>query len=723
MVIEGTTYVLDAMVPSGTGRRDEVDDFQFKDIRIGRATIFTTAEILHLYDKGSVRLLSPTERLSDRCPRRESASPDDPKGDARAEMAIAKGYRRLRYLKAYDSAPVPLSTARLSNFIASVAEEIGDAKPPSPGSVRRWITKRGALGVRRLGEMVGRNPSGAQGSRLQPRVQEILGEVAERYYESIRVQVRDVWVIVTHRVNDENAARGIGDELLRRPAESTVWRWLKTNLNFERAKRRWGVQEATRRFGVVQGSMVADALLDIAIIDHTILDCWVIDDVTQQPIGRPRLTVILDSCSRMVLGFDVSWANAGLDAAFAALRHAVRPKKYVQSRYPQITHDWLAYGQPRTLVVDQGLEFMGTTFEDTCLNLGISLEPAPARTPEYKGQIERFFGSMNKGLLHKLPGSVPLKPHQLREFGIDPSKTAVLFLSDLIEIIHLWIVTVYSREVHSEIGKAPAKAWADRAATDVIELCPNLEELDQACARTKTVRLTREGIRMHRNLIYRCNELAALREDIAKSAPSRSQSKQGSVSVKVTYHADDVSRIYVWNPRTNTSVEVPCVMAEYTRGLSEHLHHRILEFTDKANREFQTEAEMCANRTAVYRLMDEICETRVVDRKRLQRVREPERRAQQDLVRLDAINGQGGTVASKVVQVDIDPIRNRDPQAPREKHPLLRSASRKRKTGIEKNPANRVTAVTETSRIPAPGSDDFDWALAIERRRQKRDGE
>ncbi|MNS71627.1 hypothetical protein D3C72_1050020 [compost metagenome] len=165
-------------------------------------------------------------------------------------------------------------------------------------------------------------------------------------------------------------------------------------------------------------------------------------------------------------------------------------------------------------------------------------------------------------------------------------------------------------------------------------------------------------------------------------------------------------------------------MAEYTRSLSEHLHRRILEFTDKANRAFQTEAEMCANRTAVYRLMHEICETRVVDRKRLQRVREPERRAQQDLVRLDAINGQGGTVASKVVQVDIDPIRNRDPRAPREKRPLLRSASRKRKTAIEKtSPPNRVTAVTETSRIPAPGSDDFDWGVAIERRRQKRDGE
>src|SRR5690606_10206131 len=121
-------------------------------------------------------------------------------------------------------------------------------------------------------------------------------------------------------------------------------------------------------------------------------------------------------------------------------------KTYLKERYPEIEHEWLAYGQPREILVDQGLEFVGTSFEDICADLGMSIRIAPVRTPEYKGQIERFLGTMNRQACHPLHGSVPGKPQALQSLGIDPEKDAIFFLSELKALIHKWVVDVYARE-------------------------------------------------------------------------------------------------------------------------------------------------------------------------------------------------------------------------------------------------------------------------------------
>ena len=120
-------------------------------------------------------------------------------------------------------------------------------------------------------------------------------------------------------------------------------------MNFERARRRYGAKEAARRFKSIKGSLQADRLLDLAIMDHTDVDCWVIDDVTHQPIGRPRITFLIDSCSRYPLGFHIGWKSAGLEAALACLRHALPKKVNLKAKYPEIEHEWLAYGHDRAI--------------------------------------------------------------------------------------------------------------------------------------------------------------------------------------------------------------------------------------------------------------------------------------------------------------------------------------------------------------------------------------
>lgn len=462
--------------------------------------------------------------------------------------------------------------------------------------------------------------------------------------------------------------------------------------------------------------MKANALLDIAIVDHTDLDCFIVDEVTGQPIGSPRLTVIIDSCSRMILGYSVGWKSASVEAVMAALRHAVKPKTYVAECYPAIKHAWVAYGQPRTIVVDQGLEFMGTTFEDVCATLGINIEVAPVRTPQYKGQVERIFETLNKQLVHSCPGSRFAKVDVLRKLGVDPQDTAVLTLDRLNYILHQWVVDRYSRGVHRTLGMAPQRAWEQQCKTDVIELCPDPQQLDRSCTIPKDVRLTKEGIRLH-NLYYRSSLLEAIRRDAAAHTPKSKRSRDGAVHIRIRWDPTDIGQIFVMNPATKTLVPIPCVNEQYARNLNVHLHHRLEEIRAAENREYQSEAEMVAARIATLDLLNELEPVKVSDRKRLQRLRDPERRAQRDMVAIHTVDGTDAAaqvVATTHLPLQVPVAVNRDKDAPRESRPLLarkRRSPRAAKTEIEELEAQSVEPDrSHTTR-------GYDFAAAVQRHR------
>lgn len=651
VVIEGRVYLLDAMVPNGEVRALGDDEFQFRDPRTNRVLNLTSLEFLERYAAGEVRLLSPTERVSDRLPQQTGLGDEE---DLGAGRAIKKARRRLAYLQAYDRAPVARSTKSLKEFIDEEAHRQGDSSPPSPGSLRRWIVQRGIPDHRRLHEMVGRQHRGSRGTRLTPEVERMLEEEAERYWSDIAVAPSEVRHRIAHRVREENER--LGHAALSCPALSTICHRLRQLVTFERACRRWGHREAGRQFGMIRGSMHAEAILDLAIMDHTILDCWVIDDKSGQPIGRPTLTILLDSCSRYPLGFHVGWEGASLASVMACIRHAVRPKTYMKEVYPDL-QPWLAYGQPRTILVDQGVEFMGSTFEDACATLGIAIEVAPVRTPEFKGQIERFFGTANRGLFHKLPGGVPFKPVAMRELGVDPEKTAVLTLSELDGLIHRWVVDIYANTKNRMLGAAPAQIWRERSKTDTIELARDLSVLDQACAHVTIRKLTKEGVGLH-NLYYRSEGLKELRLRLHQES-NRANRKSASMQVKVSYDPADLQRIFVWDSTQREFIEARCTKPDYARGLALNVHKMVREWASRADREFETEADMTAARAAFYECIDEIRPSRVLDRKRVQRVRHPERVARGDVVVRRLVPSADEVGHAGENEVRIDTVRNR----------------------------------------------------------------
>lgn len=114
------------------------------------------------------------------------------------------------------------------------------------------------------------------------------------------------------------------------------------------------------------------------------LDLFLVDEDDRLPIGRPYLTFAIDKKSRYPLGFYIGFTPPSFSNVMECIYHAIIPKTYLKEIYPNLEEEWLAYGVPETLYVDNGKEFRSKSMEDICIQLGINLQFARPRMGEDK---------------------------------------------------------------------------------------------------------------------------------------------------------------------------------------------------------------------------------------------------------------------------------------------------------------------------------------------------
>jgi putative transposase len=593
LLIQQREYSFDGEIGRDGASPSDARDLGFKDVRTGAHLSLRRKAFDDLYVAGDVRLLKPYERKRDVV-----------MAVATVEAANAR-YRRL-WCEAFDANPCSKSEATLAAFIKRVSLEVTPAKaPPSTGALRAWLRERGAPGDRRTRFMNDRRPGGAAPLRLDPIAQRVLSEKAAAYYDGVRLNPYTVYCAMRVALVELNAARQVdGLPVVRSPSESTVNRYLRRHLDYGRATRRFGWREGGRRFVPIKGSMEAAAILDIAIIDQTLIDCTVIDDEHLINVGRPWLAMMIDVRSRYPLGFCLSFEKPSVETALACVRHGVRPKTELQQLYPSIKGEWLGFGVPDTIVVDNAWENTGSSFRDACADANISIVFAPVATPEYKGICERFFGTLNTLLFHRLPGGLPFTPQQRTRLGMDNEADAALLLSDVKRAIYQCIVEVYGRQFHKSLQAAPEQVWRKDAPLHGRPYVDDLARLDIALAKLSPAQrtLSRAGV-THNDLTYRAVEpLAELLADLLPLQPPRS-ARPGTAKVKVKYHPEDLSRLYVWNPVKQRYAILTCTQAAYAQNLSEHHHKLIKAFAQAEHLAFQSEDERCLARTRLRNLV------------------------------------------------------------------------------------------------------------------------
>ncbi len=329
----------------------------------------------------------------------------------------------------------------------------------------------------------------------------------------------DVYLMVLNRIVGENHHRAPG-ERLGPPGRNTVHRRIRAMGSDSILRRRRSRAERQAEDAVSEGPRLSHVLERVEI-DHTVLDLFVVDEDDRLPIGRPTLTIAIDSCSRMPFGFHVGFEPPSYLAVIGCLLHGILPKPDPRETYGT-QNPWPVWGLPEKLVCDNGREFVGRDLDDACAQLGIVLEPNPPSSPWYKGAVERFIRTHNTGLVHTLPGTT--YSNLVARGDYDPARHACISLPAFLKLLHLWLLDVYAQTWHEGAKGVPVKLWAESVAAGwEPALHHSAEEVRILLGRTAERTLQRTGIDFE-SLRYQDSELARLRSTLPAGSKLRIKS-------------------------------------------------------------------------------------------------------------------------------------------------------------------------------------------------------
>jgi putative transposase len=387
--------------------------------------------------------------------------------------------------------------------------------------------------------------------------------ISAKYLSRTRNSIQQTLEDALRRVKKENELRPACDALPL-PTRRLISRMIAKIPAFDKHAARYGHDSAIKAYRGVLGQSMAQAPLERAEIDHTLLDLMVVDDQSGLPLGRPSVTACIDCYTRCILGIYIGFNPPSYQSVAACLKDCFLPKVNLKRDYPGIVNDWPAYGIMHNLVVDGGLEFYSASLEQVCLSLNINWIAAPRRTAWFKGKIERFLGTMNRGVAHGVPGTMFSSIFEKGDYN--PAKHAVITLSTLRKVVRMWIADVYHQQVHRSLETAPAKMWNSSIKSEDIRLPDETTQLDVVMGRVGSRSLTHKGIEFE-GLFYNSPELTELRR---KEGANR--------AVEIRINESDIGSIYVLSPKTSKAYSVPALDCEYASGISLWQHKVIKSY-------------------------------------------------------------------------------------------------------------------------------------------------
>lgn len=526
----------------------------------------------------------------------------DPEKKAKKEKLKRETVRKHRYVIEAVALRVPTLTSQsLRSVIDKVKEQIDDKLPPSWQTLRLWIksfreagddvralvprdsakgNRKRKIGYRRTTVLSGADEGKR---RFTPEAEEKANKVVQIIEASIndvyltgeRHSIQEVADEVKARVIEDNRYRKANDQLPL-PANSTTFRAVSKLDKYEVAKARYGQRYADSEFGSVGLGPRPKRPLEVVQMDSTTLDLFVIDPETSMPIGRPTLFVSSCLTTKMPHGCYTSFNETGHLAVSQCLLHGIMPKTYVKERYPKIKHEWECHGLFNSLKVDNAMAFHGESLEDAALQLGFLIDYAPIATPWFKAGIERFFGTLNRKLIHRQPGTTFSNIFQ--KFGYDPLKHALISKKIFDELIHIYLIDIFPREKHRGINDVPARLWKELIAKHPPMYPKKAEELRVLLGQVIWRTIQRTGIEID-GLYYRSDELASLRTKLLDN--------KGDVKkVKIKKNLEDLSVIHVQDEFRGRYTPVPAIDQEYTKGLTQFQHEVFMNYAKKRAEDF-----------------------------------------------------------------------------------------------------------------------------------------
>lgn len=348
-----------------------------------------------------------------------------------------------------DYAP---GTPRMHRYAAKAAE-LG----VSESTIRNWVRQ-----VRHSGPagLVHERPKASVLDRADPRWLEMARAVLRGHERSSRPVRNLILVEIEERLTKE-----YGKDTVLIPARTTGYELLRvlskgTNAFEGSTKGKRSIADAPKG---TYGRLRATRPGEYVVLDTNCLDVFAMEPVTCRWV-RCELTVAMDLYSKVITGLRLTPVSTKSTDVAGVLFETVRrrevpndggeplpycgvPSTVVVDADKLVDRD----GQPllptvaaETIIFDHGKVYLSNHIQSVCAKLDISLQPARPKTPTDK-PIERWFRTLNQGLLAALPGYKGSDVHSRGERG---EEGAFFFIDELEAIIREWITRIYHRRRH-----------------------------------------------------------------------------------------------------------------------------------------------------------------------------------------------------------------------------------------------------------------------------------
>jgi putative transposase len=299
----------------------------------------------------------------------------------------------------------------------------------------------------------------------------------------------------------------------------------------------------------------ADFPLALVQIDHTPIQVTLVDMEYRLPIKSPSLSLVIDSYSRMVLGFFLSFDAPSTLSTGVAMAHAFLPKEQWLKRL-QVPGEWPCWGFPDVIQVDNGADLNGAMMHEVRRKYRVVLRNRPVDAPNFGGHVESAFRTF---LFEQkaTPGTKFSNPQQRGEYVSEDH--AVLTLPEFEQLFTEFLVNDYHLAPHSGEGmdgKSPLQKWRQglfegdtfppvglpgRPIDELglkISLLPTQKRV---VAHSKVNIFTEE---------YYAPELAQIGDYLSPEIPKEQR------KFEIRYDPRDVSMIWLLDPRTDKYIEL-----------------------------------------------------------------------------------------------------------------------------------------------------------------------
>ena len=465
--------------------------------------------------------------------------------------------RRVQYVTEIAASGCPMTIEKLRPVVKAAAHIFGDKNPPHPCTVMRWINRLGQS--KDPSRIIDRRHR--SGRRTSTMAYAIFEKAVEEVFLTTQ---KNPGTVVLKRVAQDiktHNKKVPPEHHIKIPGRATLYRWLSDLHAYLKMEGREGVAAAKMKYRSVTDTVDVSHILERVEIDHTPLDLIVIDELTSLSLGRPWLTLAIDRYSRAILGFYLAFHAPSSYSVMRCLKRCVLPKGDWIKQLGGIKNTWPMLGIPMEVVFDNGMDLHSNAVVLICYEMGTRVSFCPTGEPYFKGAIERMFGTLNKGLIHQLPGTTF---SNIKERGDYPSEDKAVFtLAQATQVIAMWIVDVYHQRRHRSTGQTPQDRWNRQLGIVSIELPAHPEKLDVLVGIPATrQKISAEGI-LYDTIHYNNSDLQYLSKRIGRRK-----------AVQFKYFEEDAGYIQVYDEERAEyiRVEAAAKYADYANGLSRQLH-------------------------------------------------------------------------------------------------------------------------------------------------------